>query len=746
VTSRFPLIDLNSSLGEGYRHIDIEQLSHGAAIALLRNHGVRGDDASLLGLVDSYGAHALTLDHLGRLIGQFLGGDPSKAPEAPKFASPEHDRQALRLARLLNAYKEHLPSPELALLSRVCLLEKNVTFDQVLPLFLCSPAVHLRTARELQLQIERTPVPGGLPPPFARELASSIREAITVAIQDAPIAGPDHVFQETVRQTVASILEKSEATREDDVDAVIRLYASASFGQSTAQRPLSWQDQDELRETIARYNKFRSHPLLPYKEPPAVLEWAFLKEGWGKATLSLPEDLTPGDVMHGVRRAKQTLHRFALKHMVLKRVHELCDLYQKKWRASGPLSALDPGELRIALDSLVNRHLVLREPDGSLSVHPAVRDYFRQLETASEQGFWHHLIHEHLLTLVRRPGMRLPTEKASLDLVEETISHAIRAGEIDQALELYNQVLGGHRHLAWKLGELARGLRIIRGFDPCPDRWALGWYLRGLGELELAYEQNNLPFFRADIRLLQGRLSEVEREADAARAEVARFLMGCATRVPADALGCVIPRVQILLYLGQSADAWLAKEPEQVYEMIGWEDDRARCQLFRADVASQLGDREGARQSLDAATGWILHSGSVEHLCVYHLVRARIAFRSQDFQPAQLAAEEGLHVARRCGLRLYLVELLSLRAELFLHELQPSAAEQAAREARALASAPECQFQWGAAAAGQVLGHSLLVQARLVEARHALGDARSLQRALGDPRVVQTERLLARLG
>ena len=237
-----------------------------------------------------------------------------------------------------------------------------------------------------------------------------------------------------------------------------------------------------------------------------------------------------------------------------------------------------------------------------------------------------------------------------------------------------------------------------------------------------AYEQNNLPFFRADIRLLQGRLSEVEREADPARAEVARFLMGCATRVPADALGCVIPRVQILLYLGRNADAWLTTQPEQVYEMIGWEDDRARCQLFRADVASQLGDRDGSGQSLEAATGWILHSGSVEHLCVYHLVRARIAFRAQDFQAAQLAVEEGLHLARRCGLRLYLVELLSVRAEFFLQSSR-SRSPPSRRPARptAMASAPECQFGWGAAEAGHLLGHSLLAQARVVEARAALG-------------------------
>jgi hypothetical protein len=746
VTSRFPLTDLNSSLDEGYRHIKVEQLSREAAVALLRNRGAQGDDASILQLVEAYGAHALTLDHLGGLIGQFLGGDPKKAPEAPKLASPEHDRQALRLARLLNAYQEHLPRAELALLCRICLLEKSASVDQVLPLFLCSPAVHPRTARELQVQIERMPVPDDLPPPIARELASSIREAITVALQEAPIAGPDHVFEETVRQAVANILEKSGTTHEDDVEAMIRLYVNASFGQSTAQRPLSWQDQEEVREAIARYHKFRNHPLLPFKEPPAALETAFLKEGWGKTSSPLPDDLTPVDVMHGVRRAKQTLQRFAIKHLVLKRVHEICGLYQRKWLASGPLATLDSVALCEAFNSLVDRHLALREPDGALSVHPAVRDYFRQLETASEQGFWHHLIHEHLLSLVRRPGMRLPTEKASLDLVEEAISHAIQAGEQGEALQLYNQVLGGHRHLAWKLGEMARGLRIIRGFNPCPDRWALGWYLRALGELEAAYEQNNLPFFRADIRLLQGRLSEVEREADAARAEVARFLMGCATRLPADALGCVIPRVQILLYLGRNADAWLSTQPEQVYEMIGWEDDRARCQLFRADVASQLGDREGAEQSLEAATGWALHAGSIEHLCIYHLVRARIAFRAQDRHSAQLAAKEGLHLARRCGLRLYLVELLSLRAELFLDESQPSAAEDAAREALALASAPECQFQWGAAEAGHLLGHSLLAQARLVEARAALGDARALRFALGDPRVVQTERLLARIG
>ena len=85
--------------------------------------------------MESYGAHALTLDHLGGLIGQFLGGDPRRAPEAPALAAPGGDRQALRLVRLLRAYEEHLPPIELALLCRLCLLRNSVGEAQLFRLF-----------------------------------------------------------------------------------------------------------------------------------------------------------------------------------------------------------------------------------------------------------------------------------------------------------------------------------------------------------------------------------------------------------------------------------------------------------------------------------------------------------------------------------------------------------------------------------------------------------------------------------
>ena len=724
VTSRFPLTDLGSVLDHGYRQIEVEGLSLPAATALLRHHGVQGDDAALASLVGSYGAHALTMDHLGGLIGQFLGGDPARAPEAPTLTSPQQDRQALRLARLLNAYEEHLPPAELALLCRLCLLQRSVKVEHVLPLFLCSPAVHPRTAREVERKIRHIPITGDVPNSFRAELAGSIREAITEALQRAPIAGPEHGFQASISQAIAVLLEEHETNVENDVEELLYLYDTTSFDVTTEQRPLSWQDQQELRKALVRHKELRAHPLLPFKEPPAPLESAFLHAGWGKLVTPKFADLTPADVLHAYRRVRQILQRFAIKHLALRRVHEICHLYQQKWQAGGPLSALDADSLRQTLATLVRRHLALREADGSITVHPAVRDYFGQLATASERGFWHHLIGEQLISLARRPGLQLPTDPASLDLVEEAISHAAQSGQSDKALKLYTQVLGGHRHLAWKLGEMARGLRIMRGFNPCPDRWALGWYLRALGEFEEAFECHNFPFFRADIRLLQGRLPEVEKEGDPARTAVAQFLMGHTDRLPPDTLGCVISRAQLLLYRGRYPDAWLGSQPEQVYEMFGWEDDRARSQLLRADAACRMGELDSMRQSLESAARWILHSGSVEHLCLYHLVRCRTAKKAGDIQAAQLAVDEGLHLARRCGLVLYHVELLSMRAELLMVSAEAVGAEESARVAMGLASSSGCQFVWGVAEAGQLLGRALARQGRSNEALAALEEVR----------------------
>src|SRR5262249_56306235 len=124
---------------------------------------------------------------------------------------------------------------------------------------------------------------------------------------------------------------------EDDVEELIRLYGKHDVGPATESRLLPLADRMRLRARISRYNELRNHPLHSYQEPPAALELAFLKEGWGHATHSLlREDVSPADVMRASHRARLDLQRFALKHRALRLAREQCRLYQQQWQASGP--------------------------------------------------------------------------------------------------------------------------------------------------------------------------------------------------------------------------------------------------------------------------------------------------------------------------------------------------------------------------------------------------------------------------
>jgi hypothetical protein len=744
VTSRFPLTDLAGLAGRGYRHLDVGELDRPAAVALLRRRGVHGDDSALSALVEAYGAHALTLDHLGSLIGQFLGGDPARAPEAPALSAPGAGRQALRLARLLAAYEAHLPPAELALLCRLCLLRRSIHEEQLLALFLCVPGVHARTARELADAVERISRTAEQFPGQARDLAAAVRAALEEALCAAPLAGPEDGFRRDVLEAAARALASERPAPHIDVDELARLYAKAGSPNPTEQHPLPTEYRSLLYSTYAAYRKVREHPLLPFKEPDSILNAAFAQLGWGPAGV-YAADLSPADVLRQYQRVRRILERLALAHEALRRVRELCRLHQQKWALAGPLGRLGADEIRSVVEALVGRHLVLREADGALTAHPAVREHFSRLGSAAERGGWHDLLRAQLVSLVRRPGLSHPEDRVTLDLVEEAIHHAAAAGRPADATALYTDVLGGLRHLGWRLGEMARGLRILRGFDPCPDRWALGWFLRALGELEEAYRETDLPPFRADVRLLQGRLPEVAGAGDPGRAAVAAFLMGQTADLPPSLLGCTVPRAGVLLYLGRNQQAEEAATLGTLYHDLGWEGDRVRCELLAAEAARRQGKEDRAREFLDSAAGWVLHSGSVEHLCLYHLVTARLALGDGDGEAAQRAVAEGAHLARRCGLGLVHVELLCAHTELILARGDAPAAERMAGEALWRASSVDCKFAWGEAEARHLLGQALAAQRRWREARSALEAALALRRRIGDPRAVQTEEVLRQL-
>ncbi|HJT36601.1 MAG TPA: ATP-binding protein [Pirellulales bacterium] len=743
ITSRFPLTDFEHSGGADYRHVALGGLDAPAGVELLRSRGVRGDDEALRRLAENYGEHPLTLDHLGGLVGQFLDGDPSRAPELPSIDATA-DPQAARLSRLLRQYERHLPRDELELLMQLCLFRRSVVREQFISLLVCSPPVRAHTAREIAEAAQRSGDVGTLEEQKWRwELIQSARDAMEAAVFAARTAGPETSFRSDAIAILQEGIELQARAIGDEATELARRYALAPDSPPDDERPLSLEDRARFRELLARMARLVS-------QPTGVKVWQSLRRtlrdlGFAEGPVRRRQvDFHPADWAKAIRRASLEFAHWIAKDYVLRRLGELCRRYQTKWSRAGALAPLDTHALNQAIDSLVRRHLALCSEQGALEVHPAVRDHFKRLATSESQA-GHNAIREQLLSLAQRPGLRLPEEPATLDLIEEAIYHALEAGRPDEALALYEQVLGGHAHLAWKLGEVARGLRIVRMFPWRENRWALGWYLRSLGEIEEAYRQHNMAYFRSDIRLLQGRLPEVAQEGDPHRTAVAALLMGQTLRIPDLELGCVIPRPQLYLVLGRPEQALLATEVADLYAEFGWEGDRARTQLLRADAEARHYHLADARQDFDQAAAWILHSGSMEHLALMHLVHARHQRICGNSSQCAKGIADGLSVALQCGFDLYRIELLCEQTILLLGEGQAEAAQETAREALALAISERCQFVWGALGAKHLLGEALLRRQRYGEAAAILDEAHDEARRLGHPRAEGIREALERI-
>lgn len=117
---------------------DVASLTPDDACELLARNGVAGDRQALLGLVETFGAHALTLDHLGGYLRSFHGGRPEQADRLVMPVLEAADVQEHRLARVFNAYATAMGEQELALLSRLCVYRYGMTVPALHAVFATS--------------------------------------------------------------------------------------------------------------------------------------------------------------------------------------------------------------------------------------------------------------------------------------------------------------------------------------------------------------------------------------------------------------------------------------------------------------------------------------------------------------------------------------------------------------------------------------------------------------------------------
>lgn len=362
---------------------------------------------------------------------------------------------------------------------------------------------------------------------------------------------------------------------------------------------------------------------------------------------------------------------------------------------SGALRGISEGDLGEIAASLIDLHLIQSDDEGLISVHPAVRDHFYRL--FRDPGHVHQAVSSHLLSLTGRPGIGLPVGKDSLDLLEELVYHALQAGQEDEARYVYFDRLGANDHLNTRLGEYARCHRILTAFAECPDPSAMYHSLRAFGRFDEALKWRPQNRY---IRVLQGRLALLSNDPSDSTRRIARYLMGEPAALPERFPDLPLPIAWLMLLRGRIDEA-LANITSELATCMH-DDDIVRLKLALAEANRLQMKPDEASQILEEISPWILGSSSYEHLCLMHLIKARLALQLGDSRAATVSIEEGLQLADDASFHLLDVDLLNEQGKLHLSLAETEDAIETAKKAKAIASADEIRYGFG------IIGASLI--------------------------------------
>ena len=369
--------------------------------------------------------------------------------------------------------------------------------------------------------------------------------------------------------------------------------------------------------------------------------------------------------------------------------------------------------------------------------------------------------------------------------------------------------LGRPRRLLGLLRRLYPALAALALRDP---RWQrryahlLAWEaeaLRILGQLEAALvtAQRQWPIGsgplpgswarQARIHRLAGRLQQAEQTAHLAlllatsdaEQVIGALEMAALLLLKGDPALCQVYLRQVELQLhnqpwlramrwdGLSLGAWLQREQARHALRIGAqarartliessrqsaerehsEVDLAQCDVLLGEALRREGLHEPAAHSLHRALQFASRSGDAEVLVSGGLGQARQRLELGHYEAAASSLGTALAMAVEIGLGCYRIELLLLRGGMHLRRNDLVAAENDARDALAMASAPGCGYQWGEADALHLISTILLVtrpargSAPHQEAIAHLTDELALREAMHDPTVQEIRWLLRRL-
>ncbi|MEM8720034.1 MAG: hypothetical protein AAGE84_12085 [Cyanobacteria bacterium P01_G01_bin.39] len=463
-------------------------------------------------------------------------------------------------------------------------------------------------------------------------------------------------------------------------------------------------------------------------------------------------------VLYAYQRSLQTEEIDVLSRLCIFRLGVTFDslfsifVNKKDSSVSGSIASLSRQDFQKIINRLIKLHLIDKGTEQRFFVHPAVKDYFYRNFSNPENV--HNVVREYFSSLVKQPGSELPTNKITLDRIEELIFHTIKVGKLKDAVTLYQSRLGGVEHLGWTLGEFDRGKRILNiflneGNDSSFFFGALrdmGLYLRALGDLELATKFFSTEEFSGLIYILQGDFQKVLNiNVDKYRSIhlAIKYLQGYEATIPYP----IVTSTSMLMaseprhFLPQVTETEIIKCRKNWLEK-GWNDDVSRADLILAEINRLNKNLNQSLKLIQQAERWIFASGSQEHICLIWHIKAKIAFDSNDIKSAESMNIKAINIARECGFDFYLIDFLNFSSELKLRKSETNAALALAREVLIRSTDIKCKYLWATATSSHLIGEALLLLNQKSEAISNLTSALQLREKLGDNRYKMTQKLL----
>jgi tetratricopeptide (TPR) repeat protein len=172
----------------------------------------------------------------------------------------------------------------------------------------------------------------------------------------------------------------------------------------------------------------------------------------------------------------------------------------------------------------------------------------------------------------------------------------------------------------------------------------------------------------------------------------------------------------------------------------------AQFDLAYAETNLLSGDHAQARVQVDSALAWSIQSGHQEVYARASLLAARAAARGGDSGAAGSMLSEAEQVARACGFKVLLADILTVAGHLAAGGNQTARAAELAAEALEISSDPACGYKWGEGNASHLLAEVMLNEGDATAARAHVKAALKIRKELKDPRGKNTRLLAERIG